>query len=71
MGYIIYAGLCILPMIINITEDMKWNFSVKDLNFLHIPNNRNNFALKDVSFKINSGEFITLCGKSGCGKQVF
>lgn len=42
-------------------------FSVKDLNFSYT-NNRNNFALKDVSFKINSGEFITLCGKSGCGK---
>lgn len=26
VGYIIYAGLCILPMIINITEDMKWNY---------------------------------------------
>ena len=42
-------------------------FSVKDLNFSYT-NNRNNFVLKDVSFKINSGEFITLCGKSGCGK---
>ena len=42
-------------------------FSVKNLNFLYT-NNKNNFALKDVSFKINSGEFITLCGKSGCGK---
>ena len=26
VGYIIYAVLCILPMIINITEDMKWNY---------------------------------------------
>lgn len=42
-------------------------FSIKDLNFSYT-NNRNNFALKDVSFNINSGEFITLCGKSGCGK---
>lgn len=42
-------------------------FSVKDLNFSYT-NNRNNFALKDVTFNINSGEFITLCGKSGCGK---
>jgi len=27
-------------------------------------------ALYDVSFSVNSGEFITLCGKSGCGKTT-
>lgn len=27
-------------------------------------------ALCDVSFSVNSGEFITLCGKSGCGKTT-
>ena len=42
-------------------------FSIKDLNFSY-SSNRNNFALRDINFSINSGEFITLCGKSGCGK---
>ncbi len=44
-------------------------FSIKDLNFSYT-NGRNNFALKNISFDIKSGEFITLCGKSGCGKTT-
>lgn len=27
-------------------------------------------ALKDISFQINSSEFIVVCGKSGCGKST-
>ena len=27
-------------------------------------------ALKDVSFSVGHGEFITICGKSGCGKST-
>ena len=27
-------------------------------------------ALKDVSFSIDSSQFIVLCGKSGCGKST-
>lgn len=42
-------------------------FSIKDLNFSY-NNNRSSFALHDISLDIHSGEFITLCGKSGCGK---
>lgn len=42
-------------------------FSIKNLNFAYTTE-RNNFALSDINFKINSGEFVTLCGKSGCGK---
>lgn len=42
-------------------------FSIKDLNFSYT-NGRSDFALKNLNFTINSGEFITLCGKSGCGK---
>ena len=47
-------------------------FSIKDLNFSYTNANtaRNNFALKNISFDIQSGEFITLCGKSGCGKTT-
>ncbi len=42
-------------------------FSIRDLNFSYTEG-RNGFALRDISFDINSGEFVTLCGKSGCGK---
>ncbi len=47
-------------------------FSIKDLNFSYTNANsaRNNFTLKNISFDIKSGEFITLCGKSGCGKTT-
>lgn len=46
-------------------------FSIKDLNFSYTnTNGRNNFALKNINFDIQSGEFITLCGKSGCGKTT-
>ena len=27
-------------------------------------------ALKDISFSVNSGEFVTLCGLSGSGKRI-
>ncbi len=29
-----------------------------------------NHALKDVSFEIQEGEFIVVCGESGCGKTT-
>lgn len=46
-------------------------FSIKDLNFSYTnTHGRENFALKNISFDIKSGEFITLCGKSGCGKTT-
>lgn len=46
-------------------------FSIKDLNFSYSgTKGREGFALKDINFNISSGEFITLCGKSGCGKTT-
>ena len=27
-------------------------------------------VLKDISFKINTGEFVSILGKSGCGKST-
>lgn len=32
--------------------------------------NAENYALCDVSFSVDSGEFIVLCGESGCGKTT-
>ena len=29
------------------------------------------YAIKDLSLTVNSGEFVTVCGKSGCGKSTF
>ena len=31
---------------------------------------KNTKALENISFSVNPGEFITLCGKSGCGKTT-
>lgn len=31
---------------------------------------KNNFELKDISFKINNGEYIAVVGQSGCGKTT-
>ena len=28
-------------------------------------------TLKNISFAVNSGEFVLVCGKSGCGKISF
>ena len=28
-------------------------------------------ALEDISFTVNQGEFVLVCGKSGCGKPHF
>ncbi|MBQ6698752.1 MAG: ATP-binding cassette domain-containing protein [Oscillospiraceae bacterium] len=41
---------------------------ISDVSFAYPGRDRN--ALCDVSFSVNGGEFITLCGKSGCGKTT-
>lgn len=46
-------------------------FSIKDLSFSYKTlSDKHKFELKNISFNIKSGEFITLCGKSGCGKTT-
>lgn len=42
--------------------------TIKDLNFKYPLQNNN--ALTNISFKINEGEFVTLCGPTGCGKTT-
>ena len=42
--------------------------SIKNLTFKYPQAEKK--VLNDISLKINSGEFITLCGKSGCGKTT-
>lgn len=42
--------------------------TIKDLNFKYPLQNNN--TLTNISFKINEGEFVTLCGPTGCGKTT-
>lgn len=42
---------------------------IKNLSFSY-PLSKNN-ALTDINLSVNAGEFIVLCGKSGCGKTTF
>ena len=44
------------------------SFKIENLSFVY-PNRENN-ALDNVSLSVEQGEFITLCGKSGCGKTT-
>lgn len=43
-------------------------FKIENLSFTYP--NRINKAIDSINLTINNGEFITLCGKSGCGKTT-
>ena len=45
------------------------SYQIKNVSFAYP--NRECDALKNINLSINSGEFVTLCGKSGCGKTTF
>ena len=44
------------------------HIEIKNLSFKYKTSEKN--SLSDVSFTINKGEFVVLCGKSGCGKTT-
>ncbi|MBR6523527.1 MAG: ATP-binding cassette domain-containing protein [Clostridia bacterium] len=44
------------------------SFKVENLSFAYP--NRNTKALEDINLTVNQGEFVLLCGKSGCGKTT-
>ncbi len=44
------------------------SFKVENLNFCYP--DRQEKALKDITFTVKEGEFVLLCGKSGCGKTT-
>ena len=43
---------------------------VKDLCVEYLDNNKTFLALKDVSFNVEEGEFVSIIGSSGCGKST-
>ena len=44
-------------------------YQIENLSFAYP--NREDDSIKNINLSIKSGEFITLCGKSGCGKTTF
>lgn len=44
------------------------DYKIENLSFAYP--NRKNKALDNISLTVRKGEFITLCGKSGCGKTT-
>ena len=45
------------------------SFKVENLSFTYPA--RCDMALNSINFTVNQGEFVLLCGKSGCGKTTF
>ena len=44
------------------------SFKIENLNFTYP--NRTGKSLDNINFTVNQGEFVLLCGKSGCGKTT-
>ena len=42
--------------------------NIKNLTFKYPQSDRQ--VLRDINLTVQKGEFITLCGKSGCGKTT-
>lgn len=48
---------------------MTAHFEIKDLTFAY-PTAPDKLALSDINLTVEKGQYITLCGKSGCGKTT-
>ena len=43
-------------------------FEIKELSFAY--KNSDNLILEDININVKKGEFILICGESGCGKTT-
>ena len=44
------------------------SYRIENLNFSYAKDTKS--TISNITFKINQGEFVTICGKSGCGKTT-
>lgn len=49
---------------------MKPKLQVSRVSFSYHSKNRETLALSDISFNVDTGEFIAIVGPSGCGKST-
>lgn len=49
---------------------MKKVLEIKDLEYTYHTKDGETPALKEISFDVNSGEFVSIVGPSGCGKST-
>ena len=49
---------------------MKPKLQVSRASFSYHSKNRETLALSDISFNVDTGEFIAIVGPSGCGKST-
>lgn len=49
---------------------MQTLLELKDVNFSYHSVSGETYALSDISFQVNDGEFIAIVGPSGCGKST-
>ena len=44
-------------------------FEIENFSFKY-PSSEEKYALDDISFSVEKGEYLTVCGRSGCGKTT-
>ena len=49
---------------------MKEVLKLKDISKIYQAKNGEIEALKNISFSVNEGEFVSIIGPSGCGKST-
>ena len=69
-GVVAYALFLAIPAGINLTEELKWHIlRSKNLSFSY-PTAGGRKALDNINLTIERGQYVTFCGRSGCGKTT-